>query len=693
MNNKECIAWLTKYFHSSDIAAIADALTRNIDWLLGLQPDVIEGKSTCSCLPPIAAAGIFLGTAAMVHTNQAFRAQFWLEEAINAYHTRYPNGFSSWRGNTPVYAAKLRYPALNMVLFDAARMCKDWQQASSILESLGKAEEEIPDNINQNFTRAALKNIIQTKHPLGPLHYNERWLLAAQESLITANVLDKRYVTTWKQYTRHLCHLMHSNRINDAVAFAHSKMQLIKHLNVTSTETDHFYLCAIGVFSYAGQIDEALSGVMELIRRNDFDLDCFVPPIEPNARMTPEIYAWMTNLLENADFKTLQQRYLTHYHHHDFNRIIPGAFKSIYEKTLGGKSRKRCAISRKLISPGDAIYQFRMLDNVDHIAATAAFEASEFYVWAQHHKDDVYSWQNFASATPGRGCFEHPDITRYIFERLEGKSFDAAEFVNLLANPIVFPMRFEWISGLSFEKRHPADAFFVNDDLAGEFVNLCWVAIKCGHANEIFAQLARESRDVSDPIYAMLATFDRSDCSNAAAKHFDLPELPEILTKAFSSRLSLDNLLILADFGQSQPRFAQALAIALSRYNLHLYSNYRPQVDWFLQGLENYSTARGSQLLYFFIHIPEHIPVLSAMLERGVMVNGISDGGYDAYDNSGNHFHHAAVMHCMLHAPDKLNHWLETPWMEKILLGAPLRQTRRHVEAYKKKMMKRNKTQ
>ena len=321
---------------------------------------------------------------------------------------------------------------------------------------------------------------------------------------------------------------------------------------------------------------------------------------------------------------------------------------------------------------------------VEYIAAKAAFEASELYHQAQQQTNDASHWKRFADRDPGCSQYVHPDIVRFLYDRVAGKPFDAAEFVHLIAHPVVFPMRFKWVAGLDFTDRHPADYFFVNDCLAGKFVNLCWVAMQCGHANAIFAQLAQESADIADPVYAMLATFDRPDCRAAAAAHFALPELPAMMERAFGARLSLDNLLMLADFGQSQPRFAQALATALTRYNLHLYSNYRPQVDWYLKGLEHYSKGKGGQLLYFFIHTPQQIPVLHTMLESGKLPRGIGEGAYDAYDNSVNDFHHAVVMHCLLHVPDKLSYWLETSWITRLLMGGPLRETLRHVAACQK---------
>lgn len=686
MNNEECTAWVQKWFHSTDIAATAKAFTDSLDWLLGLEPDVINEHPTMSYFPPNAALGIFLGATAMIHTGQAFRAPYWMEEAINAYYKAYPADLGYY---IPSRIVAQRYPALDMVQFYAALANDDWQEACSILEIL-ECTEDRNTSLWPNFTRVALKDVIAADHPLGPYHYDEQWLFTQQEALIAANALDERYVATWTFYTRYLYRLVQKNRIDDAVVFARSKVVLAKHFKITSVKSAHFYIKAIELFSQAGLIDEALSCVMDLVHGDGYGLNTFAISSEPNARSKAEENKLLANLIASAGFKTLQARYLVRDFHDNERYPLTGPFKSIYEKALGGKSRKRCAVSKKLIAPGDPVYIFKVFNNAEHIVGKVAFEASELNEWAIRHNNDDYSWLNFASNSRfGVGVFHHPDLARFMFDRVEGKRFDVAEFIDLIANPLVFPMRFEWVAGKPFGLRQASDKFFVNDDLAGEFVTLCWMALKCGHAKEIFTQLTHVSHPVSDPIYAMLATFERDDCRSAAAEHFGLPELPEMMTLAFSSRLSLDAVLLLADFGQKHPRFAQALAAAMLRYNLHLYSNYHPQVDWFLQGLEHYSVAKCSQLLYFFVHIPEQIPVLAAMLERGVMVNGISERAYDGYGNTGNYFHHTVVMHCMLHAPDKLAHWLESPWMNIYLLGAPLRQTLRHVEAYRKKSTKR----
>ncbi|EOF5101239.1 hypothetical protein ACK1QP_004625 [Salmonella enterica] len=661
---------------------IAEILTNQSDWLLAMEPDPIfkEGEQSYdSCLPPAAALGLYLGAAAMIRCGEPRGVQLWLKDAIAGYHAFYPNGFSSWRGNTPLYAAMQRYPALNRVLFDAACAGEDWSRASMLLESLGIGLKAYERQTVIGFSPVALKNLLADDHPLGPFYYDEAWLLAQQARLINANVLDERCENTWRQYARHLHHLMQSERTDEALGFVRLKLAALAHLE----DRFEFYLYAIALFSRLELLDEAASVLEELIRRNTH-LYYFINTEKYPHHNDPGMTALLANFLTSPQCQALQTRYLTFIEENNAQEGNSDAFLSVSEKILGGKKRKRCAISRKLISPGEPVYRYRLMNGVEYIAAKAAFEASELYHQAQQQADDASHWRRFAARDSRWSKYVHPDIVRFLYDRVAGKPFDAAEFVRLIAHPVVFPMRFEWRAGLSFAENQPADYFFVNDRLAGEFVNVTWVAMQCGHANAIFAQLVQESTDIADPIYAMLATFDRPDCRAAAAAHFALPELPDIMERAFSARLSLDNLLMLADFGLSQPRFARALATALSRYNLHLYSNYHPQVDWYLKGLEHYSKGRCGQLLYFFIHTPQQIPVLHTMLEKGWLPRGIGEGAYDAYNNSVNSFHHVVVMHCLLHAPDKLSYWLETPWITRLLMGAPLRETLRHVAACQK---------
>ncbi|EHW9207130.1 hypothetical protein K3L75_004102, partial [Escherichia coli] len=363
MDDKQITFWLNDNGCSADIPAIAEALTNHAEWLLELAPDPIEEGS--SCLPPAAAAGIFLGAAAMVHCGETSGAETWLEATITDYHFFNPNGHSSWRGSTPVFTAISRYPALRMVLFNAACAMEDWNKASTVLESLFHASYVTEDDpAAPNFTPYALKAFIADNHPLGPAHYDEIWLLAKQAWLINAGVLDERTCNTWMQYTRHLRHLRHlidNEQFADALAFVRSKKEPLNHIHTYSD----FYLYAIGLFSSTGKLSEALTWVKQLIRNNDSHFyDLFVSTGKER-RIKPELTTLLNNLLHSAEFQALQDKYLTG----EYGVVHSGPFMSVYEKVLGGKSRKRCAISRKLISPGEVVYKYRHVDTVEYIAA------------------------------------------------------------------------------------------------------------------------------------------------------------------------------------------------------------------------------------------------------------------------------------------------------------------------------------
>lgn len=51
------------------------------------------------------------------------------------------------------------------------------------------------------------------------------WLLEQQERLINANVLNEYCEDTWRQYKRHLHHLINVGRTDDALLFAREKIK------------------------------------------------------------------------------------------------------------------------------------------------------------------------------------------------------------------------------------------------------------------------------------------------------------------------------------------------------------------------------------------------------------------------------------------------------------------------------------
>lgn len=352
MNHEESLRWITEISHLSDHSEIAEILTNQSDWLLAMDPALIveEGEpSYASCLPPAAALGLYLGAAAMIRCGDPYGVQPWLEDAIAGYHAFYPNGFSSWRGNTPLYAAMQRYPALNRVLFDAACAGEAWSRASLLLESLGigcKKAYERQDTIG--FHPAALKNLLADDHPLGPFYYDEAWLLAQQARLINADVLDERCEDTWRQYARYLHQLMTSGRTDEALGFARLKLAALAHLE----DQFEFYLYAIALFSRLELLDEAASVMEELIRRHTH-LDYFIDAEKYRSLHDPEMIAWLVNFRASPQCQALQARYLTFREKQHTQEENGGAFLSVNEKILAAKRVSAALLATNLFHPAN----------------------------------------------------------------------------------------------------------------------------------------------------------------------------------------------------------------------------------------------------------------------------------------------------------------------------------------------------
>ena len=98
-------------------------------------------------------------------------------------------------------------------------------------------------------------------------------------------------------------------------------------------------------------------------------------------------------------------------------------------------------------------------------------------------------------------------------------------------------------------------------------------------------------------------------------------------------------------------------AAAMEAYGLHLYSNYRPKADWFLAGLEHYSMAGGSALLYLFIDHPEDDLVFKTVVERGWLPDR-SRGSVDEYGNARHFYARCALFHFARNKPEELDAWL-----------------------------------
>jgi hypothetical protein len=362
---------------------------------------------------------------------------------------------------------------------------------------------------------------------------------------------------------------------------------------------------------------------------------------------------------------------------------------ALREDVWKGKKKKRCWLSKKLIAAGMPVVRVRRLighakDGEYDIAAKEVFDRSGWVVPTQQFETDTIPVEVLFPEPRSHDCGWHsPAISAFHWDIARNPaSFDLGRAVSIVSDHQPNRIPREWIKG-KYDYT-PAFEQMINARGHGDAVNFTWRLLKAGFGPALFEQIQALPQIKADKVFTMLAMFEREHCRRAAAGHFGLPDLPHMIERAFSERPSLDIHLALAGFADRNPRWRAALADAMGSYALHLYSNYHPEAEWFLQGLEHFSRARCCQLLFFFIHHPEDEEVLATMIEKEWLPNGVGTGAYDAYSNARSFYYRAAVLNRMLHAPERLDFWLQSEWVNFYCDGRKDRETRRLVDQWRK---------
>ncbi len=579
-------------------------------------------------------------------------------------------------------------PASQPALVDELIAAERWSEAARALNNLAEAASGEARSTCA-MSAAPVSGTVADGHG-NPLQFDETWLFTRRSVVIASGSLNERRTYAWRLYADHLLAALRRDALAEALALVAAKAEAARRICDAGHETGNYHFNVLCVLAHAGRTADAVAAARELVRRGYWGLWRL-------ARDAADRHGWVEasgqrDWLASLEDAPAYRAFRAHYIDPPYDvsgTVVPGPFRSLHRGTLGGKARKRCKVSGRLITPGEPVVRFRLYhgpqSDEPHLAAQDAFEASAMAPWCDKHERDGYALSDLARVRRRLSAhrFEHPDVARFVFDAAEGTPFDPDSFLHLVAQPDVLPMRFTWVGEHGAEDA-PPDGPNVNDAQAGEFVNLLVLALRCGHGPALFARLAERSREEADPMMAMLATLGRADCRAAAAKHFGLPDLPAVMDTAFTARPTPDDMLRLADYGRDQPRFAEALGGALARYNLHIYSNGQPQADWWLQDLEHYAYAKCCQLLYLFASCPWHVPVLADVIERRQLVDGVRLRGFDGYDNASAFFWRTAVTNRMLHAPNELPRWLDDPWMARRVCGATLREAKRQVAAYQK---------
>ncbi|TWT08624.1 hypothetical protein [Reyranella sp. CPCC 100927] len=468
--------------------------------------------------------------------------------------------------------------------------------------------------------------------------------------------------------------------------------ELPAYLAAPTIDNSHFEFNAICVLAATGRDAQALEAARALARRGYGQAWRFNLATAETMGWTQEMRQneWLGHLATTPQYATFLRAYVIR----PFQPHGPEttALCAVRDGRWSGKKPRKCAISKAPIAPGAPVVRYRhlfgrALDGAFHIAAEEAFAASP----AQQARDAFEAERIplaalFPFAHTVDGHWDSPLIAAFHFDiARDPAAFDIDRAARLIAEHAPPPIRRYWIKGPSRAEQVPAFAPFAGDDGHGDAVNFAWRLIKAGHRAALLAAVA--TRPEADKVFAMLATFDDADLRQAAARHFDLPDLPETMARAFAERPTLDDHWALAAYGDAHPRFRAALVAAMSAYGLHLYSNNHPTADWFLQGLEHYAYAGGSQLLFFLIDHPRDEPVLAEVVREMWIPSGWS--AHDAYGNTGLFYVRTALLHFARHAPDKLQAWLARPWCDLAKGMAKERETLRLVKQATKSSRRR----
>jgi hypothetical protein len=527
----------------------------------------------------------------------------------------------------------------------------------------------------------------------GPFCIERGWLLERQADVLRSAALDRSRDDVYDFEELFILNALLTEQPERALPLIESRGLSGDTPVAFVGDKRHLEFNAVCVLSTLGRFDEALALARLMVRsgyslRWRFNLETTGKDWTQSTRQNE----WLGPLSQTPAYQTFLKEYVRH---EPFPAEDPAAnaLCALREDIWDGKKKKRCWLSKKLIAPGEPVVRVRRLvghalDGDFDIARKDVFEQSGWVVTRQQFKTDTIPLTAlFPDPRRLRSEWDCPAISVFHWEiARDPATFDLRRAVTIIADHRPNKIRRMWLKD---KYREMAFEPMVDDRGHGDAVNFAWRLLKAGLGPALFEQVSRLPPAKADKVFAMLTMFDRPDCRRAAADHFSLPDLPEMIDRAFSERPSLDTHLAMADFADRNPRWRAALVEAMSSYALHLYSNCHPGADWILQGLEHFSRAHCCQLLYFLIHHPEDDEVLATMIEKEWLPDGVGAGMFDAYDNARKFYYRTVVLNRMLHAPEQLNFWLQSDLVTEYCKGSKDRETRRLVERWQKTKAKK----
>jgi hypothetical protein len=621
---------------------------------------------------PLAGFAAMLIAGALIRKGRAAEvAPFWTDFAAPFVDSRlrYPNGARDLLAH---------FHFLYMPAIDAALTLNDQNGLVAMINETVRAPS--PHAVKAALTDPLVADLLDhPKVPRVPPSCEPAWLLDRQEKMMALGPLDQRQERVREFEALFLKNALTSGQPARALPLIESRLGGYERDGFRDDED--FTFNAVCILAALGHLNEALIAARALARRGyEQQWRLRFDAADEWWMQAMRQSEWQAKLVATPVYQAFLREDIVHdplspslspeVPETNDPHVVP--LCAVRDGAWNGKKKKRCFISGNFIQPGDPVVRLRRLlgkratDDFD-IAAKSAFEASGWQTAREQLETDRIPLSLlFAAPRRCRSNWDSPAVAVFQYDVAKGPhSVDIKRAVDLIADHAPPPIRHEWVKGDGSVNRVLAFEPWADDRGHGDAVNLAWRLIKAGYRNDVIRLTSNLPQKKADKVFAMLATFDDTTLRGAAAGHFDLPDLPAMMTLVFKGRLSLDDHLMLAQFADKHPRYRAALAEAMRAYALHLYSNVHPGADWFLQGLEHFSLAGGCALLFFLLHHPEEDDVLATMIEKQWLPNGCETGGFDAYRNSRPFYIRAAVFHLALDAPDRLDSWLAQEWMNR----------------------------
>ncbi|ACT95953.1 hypothetical protein [Dyadobacter fermentans] len=420
--------------------------------------------------------------------------------------------------------------------------------------------------------------------------------------------LDPTLVSTWKGYTEKLKTYLARKEVTEALTF----IEEVDQFDLPDNASDFIVYKALAnvmnedLNGGLSTIQKALSHGFKTFWKFDRNSKAWVDHSDPD-------YILLNPIHHNTEIqKWIAQHYSV--------QIIPWGFDitqtplCLLRQAPLRRENVRCYISKKKLKKGEPVYEFQFF-NGSHDTPSNTFFAHGDAVNSnksamlniENYRSNSYRLNDYAFKTD----YTHPLVSSF-WNQLD--RFDLDAILQIIANPPVHPTPYlaqplhtESVASLV------GTNLLVNTDrqiyygTGGIFANLLYILIKCGYQQDIIRRLPT----LPDHFPLLLMCFNDTTLRRSVAAFMGYTGLADLYEQALSPHTKKTPQVVknLVDFGHKNPDFRRQLAKSLDLYEYHLYSNYRPGINWLFESFDCYKNARGGGLLDFLISEPELLPV------------------------------------------------------------------------------------